>query len=547
MTLYRELAKVLARHGGRFMAEQVNLGEWVSQEQKEAPEEFAEDLERLGPTFVKLGQLLSTRGDLFSGDTIQALERLQDRVEPLEFEEIQGALREEFSSELETIFSYISREPLASASLGQVHRARLVTGQEVILKVQRPLVRERVQRELKVLAEVSETLDKHSSRARRYRLKEVVEELSRSLTRELDYRLELQNMIAIRGLLKDSEQIFVPEAYPQWTTSKVLVMAYVEGRKLPPEGVPGFGGAPLADELFRVYLNQVLLAGTYHADPHPGNLLYTPDGRLCLLDLGMVGNMPGSLQILLARLLMAITEQDGEAAAETALDASGRAETSDEGKFRRQITELVSNYHRLPLSQMQAGQLILDITQAAGENGILIPYELTMLAKTLMNLDEIGRRLDPRFDPTKALERHIPPILERRLKSELTPRALLDAYLEARSFLKDGPRHFNNILRELDHGTFKVKVDAVDERELLVSFQKIANRIGVCLVIGALILGASIMTVANAGGPRLFGLPAFAVVAFLLAAGGGCWMIWSIYRQDRVSSKEMNLPFRQTS
>lgn len=263
-----------------------------------------------------------------------------------------------------------------------------------------------------------------------------------------------------------------------------------------------------------------------------------------MLDLGMVGNMPKSLQVVLAQLLIAVTEKDGEQAAETALDASGKAENSNPDRFRRQICELVSDYHRRPINEVQAGSLIMEIAQAASDNGILLPYELTMLAKTLMSLDEIGRRLDPEFNPTAAMERHIAPILRERLQKDIDPKALLNAYLEARTLLKDGPRMANNILRDLERGTFKFRVDAIDERELLVSFQKIANRIGMCLVIGALILGASLLMGADVRGPALFGFPAFAVISFLLAASGGVWMVWSINKQDRHSKKELNQPLR---
>ena len=542
LQLYKELASVVTRHGGRFATENTSLEGWFKDsETKSHSQEFAEDLEALGPTFVKLGQMLSTRADLFSEDYLKELERLQDGVDPVPFEEIETIIVEELGGEPLEVFQSFAVVPIASASLGQVHRAVLKDGHPVIVKVQRPDVRERVRQELKVLAEVSETLESHSSRARKYRLVEIVEELSRSLKRELDYRMEARNLTRMAAQLDESERVFVPKAFPELTSGRVLTMEYIEGEKLPSETAakPTITGKLLADELFRVYLSQVLLDGTYHADPHPGNVLLTSDDRICLLDLGMVGNMPASLQIVLARLLVAITEEDGDAAAETALDASGRAEGANESKFRREISELVASYHRQPISDMQAGQLILQITQCASENGILIPYELTMLAKTLMNLDEIGRRLDPEFNPTTALERHTPDILERRLKKDFTPRLMLDSYLEARTFLKEGPRLANNILRKIENGTLVLGVDAVDERELLVSFQKIANRIGVSIVMGALILGAALLMSADVSGPTILGYPALAVVSFVLAAGGGVWMVWNILSQDRTSGKEM--------
>lgn len=542
--LYRELAMIMAKHGGRVVSEKINLAP-STPEEVERGEELAQDLEGLGPTFVKLGQLLSTRADILGPEALEALERLQDDVEPLPLEAIAGVIEEEFGTPPDRLFRSFEPFPLASASLGQVHRATLHSGEEVIVKVQRPLVAQRVEAELRVLTEVSQTLEKYSEQARKYRLLELVEELRHSLTRELDYRLEMENLTVFHRLLANNEAIMVPGVYPRYTSERVITMDFIRGDKLPKESLVGHSQGPrLADELFRVYLRHVLLDGMFHADPHPGNLLITAEGRLCMLDLGMVGTMPKSLQVVLAQLLLAVTDKDGEQAAETALDASGRAEVCNEDRFRRQICELVSDYHRRPITEVQAGSLILEITQAANENGILIPYELTMLAKTLLSLDEIGRRLDPEFNPTAAMERHIGAILRERLQKDLDPKAILNAYLEARTLLKDGPRLANNILRDLERGTFTFRVDAIDERELLVSFQKIANRIGMCLVIGALILGASLMMGAKVGGPVLFGYPAFAVVSFLLAAGGGVWMVWSINKQDRASKKELNQPLR---
>lgn len=543
--LYRDLALVLSKHGGRFLAEKSG---WAtlngdSEEKTREGEVLAEDLEELGPTFVKLGQLLSTRSDMFTAETVESLERLQSDVEPVPYDEICQVFQAELQNIPERVFKSFEREPLASASLGQVHRATMHSGEEVIVKIQRPGIQERVQTELEVLTEVCSTLENHSEDARKHRLSEIVRELRFSLERELDYRLEMENLRCFDKLLKNSDLLFVPEPIPRLTTRKVLTMEYVVGDKLPKTPIVGHSSGPaLADELFRAYLEHVLIQGEFHADPHPGNLLITPGGRICLLDLGMIGSMPKSLQLTLARMLIAVVDKDGEQVAETALDVSGRAENSDPQTFRRDISSLVSEYHRRPLMEMQAGELIMEIVSIASNNGIWIPYELTMLAKTLMNLDDIGRRLDPDFNPTAALERHVGPILKDRLKQDYDPKLLLNAYMEARTFLKDGPRLANNILRDLENGSFAIRVDAVDERELLVSFQKIANRIGMSLVIGALILGASLLMSADVGGPTIFGYPAFAMVCFLLAAGGGSWTMWNVYKQDRTSKKELNRP-----
>src|SRR6185369_10287195 len=272
-------------------------------------EELAADLEKMGPTFIKLGQLLSTRPDLLPLPYIEALARLQDKVEPFSYEEVEHIVTEELGVRISKAFGEFSTEPLAAASLGQVHRATLRDGRLVVVKVQRPDIRERVAEDLAALLTIAEFLDAHTEAGARYRFAAMTEEFRASLQRELNYREEAQNLLRLRKNLADFERIVVPAPVDDYTTSRVLTMEYVTGTKvtaLSPVVLLEHDGRELAEQLFRAYLRQVLVDGFFHADPHPGNVFLTADGRLALLDLGMVARVAPRTQDYLLQLLLAV-------------------------------------------------------------------------------------------------------------------------------------------------------------------------------------------------------------------------------------------------
>ena len=312
---YRQLVTLLVKHGRGDLIRSAGLDPDLPDEEvpgdPQAAASLAADLEAMGPTFIKLGQMMSTRVDLFSPAYIEALSRLQDDVAPFGYDEVESLVSSELGVRLASLFPRFDNTPLAAASLGQVHRATLRDGRDVVVKVQRPGIREQALEDMEVLREVAGLIDDHTELGRRYGLGQLLEEFRRSLMEELDYRREAENLTTIGGMLADNERIVVPHPYADFTTSRVLTMEFVPGRKVTDIGPLRqleLDGAQLADELFRVYLHHVLVDGIFHADPHPGNVLVTDDGRLVLLDIGMVARIPPAYREKLLKLLLALAD-----------------------------------------------------------------------------------------------------------------------------------------------------------------------------------------------------------------------------------------------
>lgn len=538
---YRQIAWLFVKYGRSDLVKETGLDETLAAEQRVSPKEaakageLAEDLEKLGPTFVKLGQLLSTRVELLPRTYLDALSRLQDKVEPFGFDEVEKIVTAELGVRMSKAFSDFEIKPLASASLGQVHRAVLRSGQSVAVKVQRPGIREQMVDDLEAVGEIAEFLDAHTEMGKKYEFTQMLDQVRKSLFRELDYRLEASNLSTLREQLKNFDRIIVPAPILDYCTSRVLTMEYVPGKKvtdLNPLARMDFDGGALAEHLFRAYLEQILVHGFFHADPHPGNVFITDDYRIALLDLGMVGRVMPRLQEDLLQLLLAISEGRGEEAAQIAIKIGDKKEDFDQKEFTRRISEIVAAQKTATVEQMQVGRIVLEVTQTAAESGVRVPPELTMLGKTLLNLDQVARTLEPQFDPNASIRRNAAEILQQRLMKSLSPGNLFSGVLELKDLLQRLPSRLNRIIDSIANNELKLSVDAIDEKTLIVGFQKVANRITVGLIIAALIVGAAMLMRVETNF-RIWGYPGLAILLFLAAAGGGVILLINILFYDK--------------
>jgi predicted unusual protein kinase regulating ubiquinone biosynthesis (AarF/ABC1/UbiB family) len=490
----------------------------------------------LGPTFVKLGQIPSTRADLLPPTYLEALSRLQDEVEPIPFETVERVVEEELGIRISKAFAMFATEPMAAASLGQVHEAALRDGRQVAVKVQRPGIHERIREDLEVLAGAATLLDRHTEWGHRYRLEGMVEEFGTSLTRELDYRVEAANLETLAEQLRDYDRILVPLPIHDYTTRRVLTMELVHGRKVtevPPVARIELDGEALAEQLFDAYLKQILVDGRFHADPHPGNVFLTDDGRIALIDLGMIGHIPDDIRGDLLRLVVAIGEGKGGDAAKVALDLGEVIEEEyDSLAFRRHVQDLVQRYHGARVEEIEVGTVVMEISRIAGNDGVRVPRELTMLGKTLLNLDAVGRGLSPEFDPNAAIRRHAAELLARRMRKEVSPGNLSAAVLETFELIQRLPSRINRIMDLVADNELEVRVEAIDERTLVEGFQKVANRIAMGLVLAALIVGAALLMQVQTSF-TILGYPGLAILCFLGAAFGGVALVASILLSDR--------------
>jgi len=546
---YKDVTLLLVKYGRSELVKQAGLEDHLELSEQDlaetAPkaEELAADLEKLGPTFIKLGQLLSTRADLLPSPYLEALTRLQDRVEPFAYEEVDRIVSGEIGVRISKAFADFDPQPLAAASLSQVHRASMRDGREVVVKVQRPNIREQIVEDLEALGQIAQFLDAHTELGKRYDFENMLNGLRSSLLRELDFKLEASNLITFSENLREFEQIIIPEPVEDFCTSRVLTMEYIQGKKitdLNPLRLMEIDGPGLARELFRAYLKQILLDGFVHADPHPGNVFLTEDDQIALLDLGMVVRLLPSFRDNVLRLLLAISEGRGEEAADVTIRMGEPKSRFDKADFTKRIGELVAEHGEASLSRLNSGQVVLEITKISADCWFRLPSEFTMVAKTLLNLDRVVFSLDPGFEPTAIIRQRAMEILQRNLMQSIAPNNLIGGVVEIKEFVEKLPGRVNKILDTIGNNEFKVDVNAIDEKIVLEGLQKVANRISLGLILAALIVGASMLMRVETPF-KIFGYPGFAMIFFLLAAIAGVALVITIVMTDVKARKKSDM------
>ncbi|HEU4813703.1 MAG TPA: AarF/UbiB family protein [Xanthomonadaceae bacterium] len=497
------------------------------------PEQFVSDLEALGPTFVKIGQALSTRPDMVPPAYLEALERMQDDVAPVPFPEVREVLEQSLGVRLTKPFVEFEEVPIGCASLAQVHRARLRDGRMVAVKVQRPSIEPQIRADLDAIGALARRADQHTRMGRDVHFADWVQEFRRALLGELDYRQEAENLERFGKHLADYPQLYVPSPLWDLCGDKVLTMDLVEGTKV--TEVSGLRRTEehmddLARALMRGYLDQVFVHGEIHADPHPGNLLVTPDGRLALFDMGMIAHVPPRMRERLLKLLFAAVDGRGEAVANESIAMGTRLEHFDAGRYQREVGQMVARYAAHASGRtVSEGRLMLDLVRLGTACGLRTPPELSLLGKTLLNLERVADALAPDIDVREVVEGHLDGVMRGRLRKALSPSSIATELMEVQALLRDAPRKVSDLLSLLADNRFKVQVGGLDK--LMESLQKIANRIAAGVITASLIIGAALMMRVDTG-PRLFGYPAIALVMFLVGAGLGIAIVVNSLRSD---------------
>lgn len=543
---YKDVVALFVKYGRSDLVNQAGASLASSQPQEQAvaaqpkAEELATDLEKLGPTFIKLGQLLSTRGDLLPQPYLDALARLQDQIAPFPYEEVEQIVSSELGARLSKLFQQFETQPAAAASLAQVHRATMRDGRQVVVKVQRPGVREVIVEDLEALGEIAEFIDNHTEIGKRYEFNNMLDELRRSLLHELDFQREAGNLRRLRRALSEYENLVIPEPIEDYTTSRVLTMDYIEGKKITdvsPLRLMELDTRGLADEIFRAYLKQILVDGFFHADPHPGNIFLTEQNHIALLDLGMVAHIAGSFRENLLRMLLGISEGRGDEVAQVAIRMGEAKPNFDKRDFERRVTKLVAQNADANLEHINAGTIVLEIQRIAADCWFRLPSEFTMIAKAIMNLDRVVYVLDPTFDPNAVIREEATNIMSRQMLQSLEPGAILTRAVEVKEFVERLPTRVNKILDAVGNNELKVEVDAIDEKIVLDGLQKIANRITIGLILAALIIGAALMMRVETSF-KIFGYPGFPAIFFMLAAAGALFLVMNIMFYDRSPKKK---------
>lgn len=540
MKRYLDIARLVMKYGKAkvILPADIEMPESLTQEEvtvsNSDPDELARDLEALGPTFIKIGQFLSTRPDLVSPYFITALSRLQDHIEPIPFDQVEEIIASELGIRPSKAFQEINPKPVAAASLSQVHRAWLRDGRPVAVKVQRPDIREIILKDLEAFEEIMELMQKFSDLGNRFALQDTLHTFRRSLIQELDFRKEASNLRRLAEIVKEYKEIVVPLPVDDYTTSRILTMDFIEGTRittLSPVVLLDYDRPRLAEALGKAYLDQILVHGFIHADPHPGNVLLTTDKRLALIDLGMVTYLTPTRQEQLLKLLLAISEGNADEVAKVMISIGVPLEDRNEARFVEQISSIVLLNRESNLEEIRFGRVVIEMIRIAAENGIQPAPELSMMGKALLTLDETSRALDPTFNPNQLLRQHIQTPMRKRLLKAMSPESLFSSFLDLYDLVQKLPGRMNLIFDKLLNEQFEIRVRAFDELAFLANMQKIANRITVGLVLAALIIGAALMMQIHTTF-QLLGYPGIAVIMFFLAALLGLLLVGRILFDD---------------
>ena len=534
---------------------------------------FRKRLVELGPAYIKLGQVLSTRPDLLPPAYIRELAQLQDDVGEIPFEDVERTIQEELHGRISKLFAEFDSKPLGTASLGQVHAAELRDGRSVVVKVQRPGIREILADDIEFFRELANFMNAHTDMGERVDMIGVIQQLEHALIDELDYRTEARNAAIFRRSLAEFPRLLIPKVIDAYTTHRVLTTERVRGVKI--DAIPqvsrlenDFG--PLAEEFARGYLKQITVDGHFHADPHPGNVFVVLPGRtnpmtpsevvagerraddrgaatplakvekeaqqqaspavgasevkLALIDFGMTARLANQLKDNVVRLLMDLSENRGESAAETMIEMGAPTDHFDRAAYTRDIAALVAANANLSIADIQAGTVMYEMISVSFRHGLRMPAELTLLAKALFNLDAVTRALDPSFSPLDAIRDYTTQIANERAKRDLSPRRMFQVAMETSDLIGSLPRRLDLFTQRLASNEFAVKMEVPQVPILLRGMQKIANRIFTGLVLAGLLIASGML------------LPywrTIGTIGFAVSAGIALWMVVTIIMSDR--------------
>lgn len=536
---YKNIAKLLIKYGRTDMITAAGLDEVVLEEDKKQEvtaeiEHLPDDLEALGPAYVKLGQFFSTRSDMLPPQYVEVLQRLQDNVKPFDFKTVKEIVESEIGMRFSKAFQEFDEQPLGSASIGQVHKAVLKNGKMVVVKVQRPDIREEIADDIDAFREIAQFLTDHTDFGKKFMLASTIDEFKKSVLRELDYKTEAQNLKLLSKNLKEFRNIVVPLPVEDYSSSKILTMDIIKGTKVTsvsPLKKLELNGKSLAETVFKAYMKQIMVDGFYHSDPHPGNVFITEDNKVALLDLGMVGYVSNEMQTNLLHIVLAIGDGRGDEVAEYALKIGKLGDDIDKQTFKSKISELVARQKSMALENLEIGRIILEVTKLCGENNIILPNEFAMLGKTLLNLDKVGKILDPAFNPNASIRKNADDLMRKKLLQSATSKKSYDVLLDTKEFVEKLPARVNSILDKVSNNELEIKVKSIDEVYLMNGLQKIANRIAIGLILAALIVGAAIIMQIETEF-TIFGYPGIAMICFIIAVAGSLTLALNVLFGD---------------
>ena len=547
---YRTVLGILIKYGFGHVVEQLNINYYLELgrrivtlgsapkeiERLTQPERLRLAMEELGPTFIKLGQLLSTRSDLIPREYADEFRKLQDRVPSIPFAEVLAQIEREFGSPPDALFAELNPIPLAAASIAQVHRARLPGGEEVAVKIRRPRVEKLVETDLDILMGLALLIEKHVSTGDLYDPVEIVKEFRRTIRREMDFCREAHTIDRFAANFKGDPSVHVPAVFWHLTGESVLTMEFIDGIKVTEFDLLRGQGHDLkciAQRGADCLLKQVLVHGYFHGDPHPGNILILPGDIICMLDYGMVGRLGEDLKFQLVDLLVAILERDVDQVISQLLYSGELTDEVNIRHLKRELSEFIDDYYEIPLHEINAGNLLGEFVDILTQFRIKFPADLILLAKALVTMEGIGRQLDPEFNMIS----HLQPFMGKLLKDRLTPgslsRGLVRTVQAYGALAKNLPHDLKELINRINRNKFKIDLEHRGLEKLIADLDKASNRISFSLLISALIVGSSLIMQTNKG-PMLLGFPILGFLGYSIAGFLGLWLAIAILRSGRL-------------
>jgi ubiquinone biosynthesis protein len=528
---FRQIVAVLFKHGFGQLVDQIvtadtPLANLISKLRKEETSLVAENttlarrsllvLQDLGPTFIKLGQILSTRADLIPDEFIEEFKTLQDNVPPFSFEEARNVIEMELGSTLEELFDSFDEIQLATASIGQVYNARLKTGEDVVVKVQRPNINQVIERDIDLLYILARMAERQSEDLKLLDPVGIVNEFQKAIQRELDYNTELRNAIRFAEAFKFHDQVVIPKVHKQFSRKKVFTMEKINGIKITSAELVGSDKKVLARIALNAVLYMVFDTGFFHADPHPGNIFALPDNRIAFLDLGMVGHLDEDMRDKMADLIIALNSRDVEGVARS-LYVLGKTERKiNFSEFKRDVGEVLEKIQGLPISEVHFSEILQDLIQGAKKNRIRVPNDYTLMGKAILTIEGIGRSLDPLLDLEKEAEPFVRKLIEQRWSFKKLSTDFYKRSIQMYDWSYDVPVQLVAILEDIQNGNLKFKSENTEQEKSLRVWEQIIGKLTAGFVISSLIVSSAIFIISTKEPFKINGLP----ITLVLGIGG---------------------------
>ena len=546
---YRQILSVFFKYGFENFIEQLKIDHYleigfkmVSNKRRDKVAKLTKQerirlaLEELGPTYIKLGQTLSTRTDLISVDLINELTKLQDNVPPFPFSEAKKIIESDLNTGIDNIFDFIDEKPIASASIAQVHKARLFDGEEVAVKIQRPGIKRIIEVDLEIMLYLANLMERHIKEIALQRPVKIVEEFARTLAKEIDFRIEATNIERFNKNFINDKTTYIPVVFRQLTTSRVLTMEFVKGIKVSEIDClekAGLDRKKITKRGANLILKQIFNHGFFHADPHPGNIFVLPDNVICLVDFGMVGFVDRQTREYFVNLIDSVVQKNASKVALAMLELADTDQTPDMSLFEREVADFMNQHLYKQLKDIETGKLLQNLFEIASHHNLRIPPNIIMMLKAIVTIEGVGLMLDPDFDIIDLAE----PFIRRIKLDRYSPKRITDDILvftkELMQFTQQFPKDLLDISKLAKQNKISVNIRHHGLENMLATHHQISNRISFAIVIAALLIGSAIIINSKIP-PLFFGISLIGIIGFVTAAIMGFWLLIAIIKKGRL-------------